>query len=58
MIDFCTVVVLDFKLKKVYFRANSLQSLYTLRQHRVLWSLLPESHCFAKDWYYVSNTNT
>ena len=26
MIDFCTVVVLDFKLKKVYLRANSLQT--------------------------------
>ena len=25
MIDFCTVVVLDFELKKVYLQANSLQ---------------------------------
>ena len=26
MIDFCTVVVLDFELKKVYLQANSLQA--------------------------------
>ena len=26
MIDFCTVVVLDFELKKVHFRANLLHS--------------------------------
>ena len=30
MIDFCTVVVLDFELKKVYLQANSLHWLGTV----------------------------
>ena len=31
MIDFCTVVVLDFELKIVYLRANLLQELHNTK---------------------------
>ena len=50
MIDFCTVVVLDFRLKKAYLQANSLHMLTPVTYYVLLFTV------FRTDYTLVINT--